>query len=112
MLASTLSRLPSRVLLPALSAQAASIDLAVSTIPGPHGGRAICGAAIEAVYPIGPRLGTPLNITAFGSGGELNIGVALDPAAISDPEGFRECLLDAFGRLVPGAALTSAVSDG
>ena len=41
---------------------------------------------VEAAYPIGPRLGTPLNVTAFGSRDGLDVGIALDPGAITDPE--------------------------
>ena len=33
------------------------------------------------IYPLGPRLGCPMNITAFGNDGRLDVGVALDPAA-------------------------------
>ena len=35
--------------------------------PGLRGTRHICGSLIEASYPLGPRLGCPMNITAFGN---------------------------------------------
>ena len=44
-LAATLGRLPARVLLPALHAQADSVDFAATTLPGLRGDRHICGAA-------------------------------------------------------------------
>ena len=106
-LASAISRLPNRVLLPAFHAQADSIDLAVTALPGLHGEPRVCGAKVHAAYPLGPRLGIPLNITAFGNNGGLDVGVALDPAAITDPDGFRECLIEMFARLVP-AGVTQA----
>jgi WS/DGAT/MGAT family acyltransferase len=99
-LASTISLLPNRLLLPALNTQADSIDLSVTTLPGLRGKPELCGATVRTAYPIGPRLGVPLNVTAFGSHRDLDIGVALDPAAITDPDGFRECLVEAFHRLV------------
>jgi len=68
-----------------------------------HRDTRICGAQVEVAYPMGPRLGAPLNITAFGNNGGLDIGIALDPGAITDPEGFRECFLEVFRKLVPAA---------
>ena len=46
----------------------------------------ICGSLIEASYPLGPRLGCPMNITAFGNDDRLDVGIALDPVAIAEPE--------------------------
>ena len=62
-------------------------------------------AMIEALYPIGPRLGRPLNVTAFATAdGGLDIGIALDPMAITDAERFRECMLETMGRMAQTAA--------
>ena len=47
-LAAALGRLPTRLLLPALHAQADSIDFAATALPGLRGSRHLCGAAIEA----------------------------------------------------------------
>ena len=55
-LAATLGRLPTRLLLPALHAQADSVDFAATALPGLRGPRHICGSLIEASYPLGPRL--------------------------------------------------------
>ena len=79
--AATLGRLPPRVLVPALRAQAESVDFAANVVPGLRKERHICGAAIEALYPLGPRLGCPINITAFGNGERLDIGLAIDEIA-------------------------------
>jgi diacylglycerol O-acyltransferase / wax synthase len=95
-LAWTISRMPSQLLLPALRAQADSVDFAATTVPGLHSTRHICGSRIEATYPFGPRLGCPVNITALGNDDRLDVGVALDPAAITKPEVFLECLTEAF----------------
>jgi hypothetical protein len=103
-LASTIGRLPSRVLLPALRAQADSVDFAATALPGLRGSRHICGSLIEASYPFGPRLGCPANVTAFGNGDRLDLGIALDPAAVTEPEVLLECLLEAFHALAPVTA--------
>jgi diacylglycerol O-acyltransferase len=95
-LAATIGRLPSRVLLPALHAQADSVDFAATTLPGLRGSRHICGARIDTSYPLGPRLGCPMNITAFGDDDRLDVGIALDPMVITQPDLLVECLTNAF----------------
>ena len=96
-LASTISRLPTRLLIPAMHAQANSVDFAATTLPGLRGQRRIVDAVIESSYPLGPRLGCPMNISAFGNEDRLDVGIALDPAAITDPDSLLECLSKAFG---------------
>jgi hypothetical protein len=105
---SAISMLPNRVLLPALQMQADAVDIGVTTIPGLHGRKQICGATVEGAYPMGPRLGVPLNVTAFANGSGLDIGIALDSASINVADGFHECLVEAFRRLL-GARGASAV---
>ena len=100
-LASTISRLPTRLVVPAMHAQADSVDFAATTVPGLRGRRHIGGAVIEKSYPLGPRLGCPLNMTAFGNDDRLDVGVALDPVAITEPEVLLKCLAAAFSTFVP-----------
>jgi hypothetical protein len=110
--AATLGRLPPQLLLPALHAQAESIDFAATVLPGLRGQRHICGSAIEQVHPLGPRLGCPMNITAFGNGDRLDIGVALDPAAFDEPDVLLSCLSAAFAGYVRAAADGAATRSG
>ena len=102
-LAATLGRLPTRLLVPALQAQADSVDFAATAVPGLRGVRHICGSRIEASYPLGPRLGCPMNITAFGNDDRLDVGIALDPAALTQPDLLIDCLTDAFDSFVTAA---------
>jgi WS/DGAT/MGAT family acyltransferase len=94
--AQTLGRLPTRMLLPALHAQADSVDFAATALPGLPGERHLCGALVEGTYPLGPRLGCPMNITAFGNEDRLDVGIAIDPSAITEPEYLIECLTRSF----------------
>ena len=88
------------MLIPALQAQAGTVDFVATAIPGLRGSGRICGARIETSYPFGPRLGCPVNLTAFGNNDRLDVGIALDPAAITEPAVFLECLDEAFAALV------------
>jgi diacylglycerol O-acyltransferase / wax synthase len=102
-LAAGLGRLPTRVLVPALNAQADSVDFAATALPGLRGVRHICGSRIEATYPLGPRLGCPLNLTAFGNGARLDVGIAIDPGTLTEPDHLVECLTEAFNGYVATA---------
>jgi WS/DGAT/MGAT family acyltransferase len=102
-LAATLGRLPSRVLIPALHAQADTVDFAATTLPGRRGQIKLCGATIEQSYPFGPRLGCPLNISAFGNEGRLDVGIALDPTTILEADVVLDCLRTAFAGFAAAA---------
>ena len=95
-LASAVSHLPTRMLMPAVRSQANSVDFVATSLPGIRGVRHICGAVIEQSFPFGPRLGSLMNITGFGVDDRLDIGVGLDPTAIAEPDVLVECMLEAF----------------
>jgi hypothetical protein len=95
-LAATLGRLPARLLIPALHAQADTVDFAATTLPGHRRTSHICGAAIQQSYPFGPRLGCPINISAFGNEDRLDVGIALDATTILEPEVLIDSLRAAF----------------
>jgi hypothetical protein len=84
---------------PAVQMQVDQIDLAVTAVPGLRADAHICGANVDEAYPLGPRLGAPINVTAFGNNGGLDVGIVVDPAVITDPDLFRECLEEAFAKL-------------
>jgi WS/DGAT/MGAT family acyltransferase len=101
-LAATFCRLPNQLLIPALHTQADTVDFAVTTLPGNRTPRHLCGAVIEQSYPFGPRLGCPVNISAFGNEDRLDVGLAIDPATIVEPEILLDCLRAAFSGLASG----------
>ncbi len=107
-LAMTMGRLPNRLLIPALHAQADTVDFAATAVPGGRAPRHVCGATVEQSYPFGPRLGCPINISALGNDDRLDIGIALDASAITEPESLLECLQTAFSGFAstPAKAIT------
>ena len=52
---------------------------------------------------MGPVAGTAANITAMSYDGNFEIGLFIDPEAISDPVGYRNCVEDSFAALVAEA---------
>jgi hypothetical protein len=101
--ASVVGRLPTRVLTPALHAQANSVDFVATAVPGFRTERHVGGALIEECFPFGPRLGCLANISAFGNGDRLDIGIVVDPNAIPDSQLLVECLATAFKAYAPEA---------
>jgi hypothetical protein len=103
-LASTISRLPTRVLVPALHAQAATVDFVATALPGFRAHATICGGRVLASYPFGPRLGCSINVTALGNTNRLDLGIAIDPTAVTDVDLLLACLAEAFNRYAPDTA--------
>ena len=56
--------------------------------------------AITGNYPMGPRSGCAVNVTALSYCGDLCLGIHSDPAALTDPEAFVECLRESFDALL------------
>jgi hypothetical protein len=110
-LAWAISRLPTRLVLPALHAQADSVDFAATALPGLRHERHIAGSLVEAMYPFGPRLGCPVNITALGNDDRLDVGIALDPAAITESDVFLRSLKEAFEMFSPDVQTSSTTND-
>lgn len=106
-LASAISILPNRLLLPALETELNAVDIAITAVPGIRVRSQLCGAAVEAAYPMGPRLGVPVNVTAFGTDDRLDVGISLDPGAITVADGFHECVEEAFRRLTAVSSFAS-----
>jgi WS/DGAT/MGAT family acyltransferase len=98
-LSGLLSLLPASLLAPALRAQAATVDFATSVVPGLRGERHLAGARVTGSWPLGPRVGCAVNLTLLTCGDRLDLGINLDPAAVTDSEAFLGCLQDSFADL-------------
>ncbi len=92
--------LPTSVIVGLLRNQTRSVDFATSNLRGSPIDLYLGGARIEASYPMGPRSGCALNVTALSYRGDLCLGIHSDPAALTDPDAFVECLRESFDALL------------
>ncbi len=86
--------------------QAARIDVATSNLRSAPIPLWVGGAAVEHNVPIGPVAGTAANVTLMSYADRADIGLHLDPAAIDDPEDFRDVLASALEELTGKAPLS------
>lgn len=99
-LASLLVPLPTALLVAATRSQVRTIDFATSNLRGSPAPLYLAGARIEANYPFGPRTGCALNITLLSYAGDLDLGINLDPVAITDAPAFLDDLRASFDALL------------
>jgi WS/DGAT/MGAT family acyltransferase len=85
--------------------QAAKIDLATSNLRGAPIQTYMAGAKVEAVIPLGPVAGTAGNLTTISTNGFLHMGLIVDPAAITDPDGLRRNIEDAYTSLLEAGGI-------
>ena len=98
-LAGLANLMPTSVLTQVARSQAARLDFATSNLRGAPIPVYMSGARVEKMVLMGPVAGTPMNITTMSYAGDLNIGLFVDPVAVDDPVGLRECIEAAFQRL-------------
>jgi WS/DGAT/MGAT family acyltransferase len=92
--------LPTSVVTGVTRAQAAHIDFATSNLPGFLGDSYVTGARVEHTYVFGPVAGTAFNLTAYSTAGNLDLGIQLDPAAVTEPSRLRACMEAAYADLL------------
>ncbi len=86
--------------------QAAHIDFATSNLPGLRVETFVAGAKTLHIYPFGPVAGTAFNLTMMSTGDMLDVGLNLDPAAVTEPELMLEHLQAAYDDLLAFADAT------
>jgi WS/DGAT/MGAT family acyltransferase len=92
--------LPTGIVAGIARSQAAHIDFATSNLPGYLGDTYVAGARTEHTYVFGPVAGTAFNLTAYSTAGNLDIGVQIDPSAVTDPRRLRSELEGAYAALI------------
>ncbi|MEZ5246773.1 MAG: wax ester/triacylglycerol synthase family O-acyltransferase [Acidimicrobiales bacterium] len=99
-LSGVVNLLPTSVVTRTARGQAAKIDLATSNLRGAPIPLYIGGAKVEYSVTMGPLAGTPCNATALSYCNNFDIGLFIDPVAITDPAAFRHCVVAAFDELL------------
>jgi diacylglycerol O-acyltransferase / wax synthase len=99
-LAGFLVALPTSMLVALTRSQARTTDFATSNLRGSPVDLYLGGARIEANYPMGPRAACALNVTLLSYRDSLDMGINIDPAAVSDPATMLDCLDESFGALL------------
>jgi diacylglycerol O-acyltransferase len=99
-LSGALRRLPTGVTTGVFGSMLRGIDFVTSNVPGVPIPVFLAGARMEAQFPFGPMSGAATNITLMSYLDEAQIGVNLDPAAVTDPELFVDCMRDGFDEVL------------
>jgi diacylglycerol O-acyltransferase / wax synthase len=99
-LAGLLTLLPTSVLVAVTRSQGRTIDFATSNLRGSPVDLYLAGAPIEANFPMGPRAGCGMNVTLLSYRDSLDMGLNIDPAAVSDPATLLDCFDESFGALL------------
>jgi len=95
--------LPTSVVTRTARSQAAKIDFATSNLRGAPFELYCAGARVESIVAMGPLAGTPANITALSYNGSFDIGIFIDPDAITKPAEFRDHIASAFADMISEA---------
>lgn len=108
-LAPLLNRLPTPLLVQLVGQVAKGHDLQASNVPGIGHPVHLAGARITHMFPFGPLGGSATMASMVSHNGTCCIGVNLDPAAVTNPELFAECLRAGFDEVLAlGPGGTSA----
>jgi WS/DGAT/MGAT family acyltransferase len=106
MLAPALNLVPTPIVTRWYLSQTTDLDLQASNVAGIPYTVYMAGAKIERIYPFGPLPGCAVMAALVSHAGTCCIGINMDPAAVTDPEGFMECQqegLDEVLALAPAA---------
>jgi WS/DGAT/MGAT family acyltransferase len=102
-LAGVLRRLPASVSTGVFGSMLKGVDFVTSNVPGVPIPVYLAGARMEAQFPFGPMSGAATNVTLMSYLDEAQVGVNVDPAAVTEPEAFVECLRDGFDEVLKSA---------
>jgi diacylglycerol O-acyltransferase len=95
--------LPTSVTTRVARQQAGRIDIATSNLRGAPFATYMAGAAVEAGIPLGPVAGTAANLTTISQNGWMDMGLLVDRAAVTEPDGLAGCIDAAYRALIAAA---------
>ncbi len=99
-LAAVASTLPTSLITRLARQQAQTVDFATSNVRGAPVPLYLAGAEVLENYAVGPLAGVAFNLTLLSYNHNLDMGVNIDSAAVTEPEVLRECLEKAFADLM------------
>lgn len=102
--------LPTSVVTRAARAQGARIDFATSNLRGAPIELYCAKAKVLRLITMGPVAGTGANITALSYCGSFDLGMFIDPEAITEPEAFRDHVEAAFADMFAAVEAASTES--
>jgi diacylglycerol O-acyltransferase len=100
LIAPVLAMLPPPLLAGIQGSATRANDLQVSNVPGMTRPAYLAGARIVRSYPFAPLPGGAAMIALTSHEDTCCVAATLDPAAITDPALFRECLVAGFGEVL------------
>lgn len=106
-LAGVANLLPTSVVTRVGRSQSARMDFATSNLRGAPRPLYMCGAKVLQNYPMGPVAGTAFNVTTVSYNGSLDVGLAIDPRAVEDPDDLRRCMEEGYAHLI-----AAGIADG
>ena len=69
----------------------------------------VAGAHVDRIYPFGPLPGIPVMTVLLSHCGTACVGITLDPAAVTDPDLFVECVRQGFDEVTGRDGRTTVV---
>jgi WS/DGAT/MGAT family acyltransferase len=102
-ISAALGGLPNAATVALFGAMQRTTDFTTSNVPGPPFETYVCGAKVERFMPFGPLAGAAVNATVFSYAGRMHLGIASDPAAVTEPELLMECLRKGFDEVLASA---------
>jgi diacylglycerol O-acyltransferase len=95
-----LGNLPTFAVEALVGAMQKTTDFTTSNVPGPRRPIWMSGAQVEKFMPFGPLAGASANLTVFSYNGVMQVGVNVDPAAVTDSSLLLESLQKGFDEIL------------
>ena len=91
--------IPTSILTRLARQQAQTVDFATSNVKGSPVPVYVAGARLLHNHPVGPLGGVPFNLTMLSYDGHLDMGINIDPAAITEPDLLEQCIVASISEL-------------
>jgi WS/DGAT/MGAT family acyltransferase len=99
-LANMVNRLPATATTALFGSLIRGVDVIAADVGGPARPIFLAGAEIEAQIAFGPLAGAGVSVMALTYGDQVNLGVAMDPAAVPDADVLLESLADGYDEVL------------